>query len=126
MKHTKDMQQWWFLDDSTILGSPTETVTAAFHALQQAFHCMALRISMPKTIYFSNVSNAVLTLGDAELPSHNRVEILGADVQVPHLNQDQQGKSKEHEAQQGRNAEKMEQNHAPRTSSSTSPGPTIV
>ena len=106
MAHTKDMQQWWFLDDSTILGSTTETVTAAFHALQQAFNCLALRISMPKTIYFSSIPGAVLTLGETVLTGQSRVEILGADVQVPHLGQVGQGKRNVPDAQlpqQGRN-----------------------
>ena len=44
-----DLQQWWYLDDSTLLGSSQHTIQRAYQLLQKAFDTQALRISIPKT-----------------------------------------------------------------------------
>ena len=49
----QDLQQWWYLDDSTLLGSSQQTIQHAFDLLQKVFTAQALRISIPKTVYFA-------------------------------------------------------------------------
>ena len=102
-----DLQQWWYLDDSTLLGSSPATIQNAFNILQDAFNTQALRISIPKTIYFAHDPNATIQVGSHSIRSTCRLEILGADVQVPYPQPDPDHchpQRKDQDSIQGRNA----------------------
>ena len=83
--HLQDMQQWWFLDDSTIIGSRQETVCNAYNIMHETFQTLALRICVPKTIYFTHSLGTHIQLGEDTLTGVTRLEILGADVQIPNV-----------------------------------------
>ena len=76
--------QWWFLDDSTSISHDPIVLTQAYTVTQQTFNVLALRVSLPKTVYFTNALGRQLTLGQHQLQGVTRLEILGADFRIPH------------------------------------------
>ena len=78
-----DLQQWWYLDDSTLLGSSQDTIRRAFNCLAEAFATQALKISIPKTVYFVHAPGENIQVGEHYIVGTNRLEILGADIHVP-------------------------------------------
>ena len=107
--YQEDMQQWWFLDDSTIIGSKQETIANAYHIMHETFKTLALRICVPKTVYFSNAPGMQLQLGPDTLNGVTRLEILGADLQVPCDQQPLASGKAGQPAPQGRNAKRWAQ-----------------
>ena len=105
----QDMQQWWFLDDSAIIGSTQATITNAYNVMQETFRTLALRICVPKTVYFTHHPGTPLQLAADTLTGVARVEILGADVQVPGSQHDQPQQLPRDKTQQGRNAKRWTQ-----------------
>ena len=70
---------------------------------------MALRICVPKTVYFTNNPGTPLQLGKDTLVGVDRLEILGADVQIPDSRHTTlEPTSTKHEPQ-GRNAKRWKQ-----------------
>ena len=51
--------------------------------MQKAFRTLALRVCVHKTIYFTNKPDAHIVLDGEKVMGVNRLEILGADVQIP-------------------------------------------
>ena len=96
-----DLQQWWYLDDSTLLGSSQNTIRHAFDCLVEAFNIQALKISIPKTVYFVHTPGESIQVGQHSIVGTNRLEILGEDVHVPgaHLinKQTSKGRPDEHQ-----------------------------
>ena len=108
-----DLQQWWYLDDSTLLGSSQHTIQQAFELLQTAFDIQALRISIPKTVYFVHEPHAIIRVGSHTIKGTDRLEILGADGHVPHHQPHQNdhhhhGQAHDCNQLQGRNASRWE------------------
>ena len=76
--------QWWFLDDSTLICHDPSILTQAYDVMQRTFKVLALRVSLPKTVYFTNAPDRHLNLGPHQLQGVTRLEILGADFRIPH------------------------------------------
>ena len=108
-EHLQDMQQWWFLDDSTIIGSKQETIRDAYSIMQETFQTLALRICVPKTVYFTHSPGTPIQLGMDTLTGVVRLEILGADVQVPDPQAPDKPLPVPQEELQGRNAKRWNQ-----------------
>ena len=77
------VDQWWFLDDSTIITKRQEDLVNAYQVLKTTFDTMALRISLPKTVYFTNMPDQYLCIDNQRLPGVQQLELLGADFKIP-------------------------------------------